>query len=225
MPQYPAQGQWVAYDQYANGLFIPPDPVLDEALRDSEAAGLPQHAVSPSQGKLLHLLVRLIGAHRVLEIGTLGGYSTIWFARALPPDGIVVTLEAEPRHAAVARNNIARAGVADRVDMRVGRAIDTLPLLLAERSLPFDLILIDADKSSNPDYFEWSLRLSRPGTLIVADNVVRNGTVLETDSDDDYAIGIRRFNEMVAAEPRVLVTSLQMVGSKGYDGMTFLLVV
>jgi predicted O-methyltransferase YrrM len=225
MPQYPAQGQWVAYDQYANGLFIPPDPALDDALRDSEAAGLPQHAVSPSQGKLLHLLVRLIGAHRVLEIGTLGGYSTIWFARALPPDGIVVTLEAEPRHAAVARKNIARAGVSDRVDMQVGRAIDTLPLLLAERGGPFDLILIDADKSSNPDYFERSLRLSRPGTLIVADNVVRNGTVLETDSDDDYAIGIRRFNETVAAEPRVLVTSLQMVGSKGYDGMTFLLVV
>jgi predicted O-methyltransferase YrrM len=224
MPQYPAQGQWVAYDQYANGLFIPPDTVLDAALRDSEAAGLPQHAVSPSQGKLLHLLVRLIGARRVLEIGTLGGYSTIWFARALPPDGIVVTLEADPRHAAVARNNIARAGLSERVDMRVGRAIDTLPLLHAERGDPFDFILIDADKSSNPDYLEWSLRLARPGTLIVADNVVRNGTVLEADSDDDYAIGIRRFNEMVAAEPRVLVTSLQMVGSKGYDGMTFLLV-
>jgi len=224
MPQYPAEGQWVAYDNYARSLFIQQDAVLDAALRDSEAAGLPQHAVSPSQGKLLHLLVRLIRAHRVLEIGTLGGYSTIWFARALPPGGKIFTLEADPRHAAVARKNIARAGVEDKVDLRVGRAIDTLPLLAQEEGGPFDFILIDADKSSNPEYFEWALRLARPGTLIVADNVVRNGTVLAPDGDDDYAIGIRRFNEMVAAEPRVLVTSLQLVGSKGYDGMTFLLV-
>ena len=224
MPQYLAQDQWVAYDDYANGLFMPPDRVLDVALSDSEAAGLPQHAVSPSQGKLLHLLVRLVNARRVLEIGTLGGYSTIWFARALPPGGKVVTLEVDPAHSAVARKNIARAGLADRVEMRSGRAADTLAQLVAEDGGPFDLILIDADKSSNPEYFNWSLRLSRPGTLIVADNVVRDGTVLDADSKDPYVQGVRRFNEIVAAEPRVLVTSLQFVGSKGYDGMTFLLV-
>ena len=224
MPQYPARDEWVAVEAYTTSLFLPTDPVLEAALADSDAANLPPHAVAPSQGKLLHLLTRLINAQNVLEIGTLGGYSTIWFARALPEAGRIITLEADPKHAEIARRNLARAGVQHKVELREGPAAETLAALVADRRRPFDLILIDADKSNNPIYFQYALKLARTGTLIIADNVVRNGTVLEADSDDDYVQGIRRFNEIVAAEPRVLATSIQTVSAKGWDGMTFLLV-
>ncbi len=217
--------KWTAIDGYLTGLFVPPDPALDAALAASRAAGLPEIAVSANEGKLLHLLARSHAARTILEIGTLGGYSTIWLARALPPEGRLITLEANPMHADVARANIARAGFAERVQIRVGRAIDTLPRLDAERAGPFDLIFIDADKPSNPDYLGWSLRLARPGALIIADNVVRGGEVLDADSADASVRGIRRFNEMLAAEPRVSATAIQTVGSKGHDGFALALVI
>jgi predicted O-methyltransferase YrrM len=216
--------RWSQVDDYIIGLFVASDPALDAALSDSEAAGLPSIAVSPAQGKFLMLLARLRGAQRILEIGTLGGYSTIWLARALPSGGRLVTLEYSPVHAEVARANIARAGLADVVEIRVGRAQDTLPALVAEGKEPFDLIFIDADKAGYPGYLDWSLRLSRPGTLIIADNVVRNGKIVETDSEDPNVLGARRFNELLAAEPRVEAVVLQSVGSKGYDGMALALV-
>jgi predicted O-methyltransferase YrrM len=221
------QEKWAAVDQYLTGLFVPPDPALDGALEASRAAGLPAINVSPSEGKLLHLLAHAHGAKRILEIGTLGGYSTIWLARALPapPTGKLITLEFNPAHADVARANITRAGLSNSVDIRVGRAIDTLPKLEAERAGPFDLIFIDADKPSNPDYLAWSLRLSRPGTLIIADNVVRGGDVLDAASTDASVRGIRRFNELLAAEPRVSATAIQTVGSKGHDGFALALVI
>jgi predicted O-methyltransferase YrrM len=219
--------KWTAVDAYLTGLFVPPDPALDGALEASRAAGLPAINVSPSEGKLLHLLARSHGAKKILEIGTLGGYSTIWLARALPapPAGRLITLEFNPVHADVARANIARAGLSNRVDIRVGRAIDTLPKLEAERAGPFDLIFIDADKPSNPDYLTWSLRLSRVGTLIIADNVVRGGDVLDAASSDASVRGIRRFNELLAAEPRVAATAIQTVGGKGHDGFALALVI
>jgi predicted O-methyltransferase YrrM len=219
-----SQEQWTAVDRYLTDLFVPPDSALDAALWDSAAAGLPAINVSPNQGKLLHLLARLQGAHAILEIGTLGGYSTIWLARALPADGRLVTLESDARHADVARANIARAGLADVVELRLGPALETLPQLAAEGHGPFDLIFIDADKPSYPDYFAWSLRLSRRGSLIVADNVVRNGAVIDPASDDPRVQGARRFNELLAAEPRVSATAIQTVGSKGYDGFALALV-
>jgi len=219
--------KWTAVDQYLSSLFVPPDAALDAALEASRAAGLPAINVSPSEGKLLHLLARSHGAEKILEIGTLGGYSTIWLARALPapPNGNLITLEFNPTHADVARANIARAGLANVVDIRIGRAIDTLPSLESERAGPFDLIFIDADKPSNPDYLAWSLRLSRPGTLIIADNVVRGGDVLDAASDDASVRGIRRFNELLAAEPRVAATVIQTVGAKGHDGFALALVI
>jgi predicted O-methyltransferase YrrM len=215
---------WTAVDRYIEDLFLPDDPALDAALSDSEAAGLPSIAVSPAQGKFLMLLARLRGAQRILEIGTLGGYSTIWLARALPTGGRLVTLEYSPVHAEVARANIARSGLAEVVEIRVGRAQDTLPALVAEGEEPIDLIFIDADKASYPVYLDWSLRLSRPGTFIIADNVVRNGKIVETASEDPNVLGARRFNELLAAEPRVEAVVLQSVGSKGYDGMALALV-
>ncbi len=215
---------WTAVDRYIEDLFLPDDPALDAALSDSEAAGLPSIAVSPAQGKFLMLLARLRGAQRILEIGTLGGYSTIWLARALPTGGRLVTLEYSPVHAEVARANIARSGLAEVVEIRVGRAQDTLPALVAEGEEPFDLIFIDADKAGYPVYLDWSLRLSRPGTFIIADNVVRNGKIVETASEDPNVLGARRFNELLAAEPRVEAVVLQSVGSKGYDGMALALV-
>jgi predicted O-methyltransferase YrrM len=181
--------------------------------------------VSPVQGALLELLARLCGARAILEIGTLGGYSTIWLARALPPGGRLVTLEAQEKHAAVARANFERAGVAGAVDLRVGRAADSLPKLAAEGAGPFDFVFIDADKAGTPEYFTWALRLSRRGTVIVVDNVVRGGAVTDTASDDPSVLGIRRFNELVAAEPRVAATAIQTVGSKGYDGFAMAVVV
>ena len=214
------QSQWDAVDGYYSGLLVGPDAALDAALEASDAAGLPAIAVAPTQGKLLHLIARTRGARRILEIGTLGGYSTIWLARALPADGRLITLEYEEKHAEVARANLARAGLADKVEVRVGPALDTLPTLTG----PFDLFFIDADKPNNPDYFRWALRLSRPGSVIIVDNVVRGGRVADPDSTDPAVIGTRRLAELLAAEPSVDATMIQTVGSKGYDGFAMALV-
>jgi predicted O-methyltransferase YrrM len=218
------QERWSAVDSYIGENLVPADPVLEAALRASSDAGLPPISVSPSQGKLLHLLARARGARTILEIGTLGGYSAIWLARALPPGGRLITLEAEPRHAEVARANLAHAGLADVAEVRVGPALDTLPKLQAGGDGPFDLIFIDADKPGYPDYLPWSLRLSRPGSMIIADNVVRGGAVADSASTDANVQGVRRFIEMLAAEPRVSATAIQTVGSKGYDGFALALV-
>jgi len=215
---------WTAVDHYVTHVLRLSDDALEAALEESDAAGLPAIAVSVPQGKLLNILARLGHARRILEIGTLGGYSTIWMARALPPDGELITLEIDPKHAEVARVNIERAGFADRVDVRVGPAIDALPKIAAENKDPFDLIFIDADKPSIPDYFTWSLRLSRPGTVIIVDNVVREGAVIDAASEDASVKGVRRLNEMLAAESRVSATVLQSVGTKGYDGFAVVLV-
>lgn len=218
--QWTAQNQWTEVDRYLNGLLVPSDPALDAALAANAAAGLPPIDVAPNQGKLLHLLARLMGAKRILEIGTLGGYSTIWLARALREGGRLVTLEFDPKHAEVARENLARAGLSEVVEVRQGAALDTLPTLTG----PFDLIFIDADKPNNPNYLEWSLKLSRPGTLIVGDNVVRWGKVADPESTDASVRGARSFLEMMAAEPRLSATAIQTVGSKGYDGFAVALV-
>ncbi len=218
------QEQWTAVDRYITDLLVPPDPALDAALQSSDAADLPPIHVAPNQGKLLHLLARTQGARTILEIGTLGGYSTIWLARALPPDGRLITLEVNPACAEVASVNVARAGLADLVEVRLGNALDTLPQLAAEGKGPFDLIFIDADKPSNPEYFAWALRLSRRGSLIIVDNVVRDGEVIDADSEDLSVQGVRRFNALLAAEPRVSATEIQTVGSKGYDGFALALV-
>jgi predicted O-methyltransferase YrrM len=212
------QEQWTAVDRYITGLFAQNDEALDAALRESSAAGLPAIHVSPSQGKLLHLLARALGARSILEVGTLGGYSTIWLARALPAGGRLVTLEADPRHAAVARANLARAGLSGVVEVRLGRALDLLARIASESGGPFDLIFIDADKAGYPDYFPWALKLSRRGSLIIADNVVRNGAVADAASADASVQGVRRMNALVAGESRVSATEIQTVGSKGYDG-------
>jgi predicted O-methyltransferase YrrM len=211
---------WTGVERYLNELFLPPDRELDAALQASDAAGLPHINVTPNHGKLLYLLAKLQGARRILEVGTLGGYSAIWLARALPPSGELISLEANTTHANVARDNIARAGLAEVVDLRVGNALDTLPRLAG----PFDFIFVDADKPRYPDYFEWALKLSRPGTMIIADNVVRNGAVMDAASADANVQGVRRFNDLVAAESRVSATGIQTVGSKGYDGFAVLLV-
>ena len=217
--------QWTAVDRYFTDTLIPPDPVLDEVLRSSAAAGLPPISVTPNQGKLLMLLAAACGANRVLEIGTLGGYSTIWLARALPTFGRVITLEADPRCAQVASENFSRAGLSSVIRLRLGRAFDTLPVLAAERPAPFDLIFIDADKASTPEYFAWAIHLSRPGTLIVTDNVVREGELVNAASQDPSVRGMRRFFEMLATETRVAATALQTVGAKGYDGFAIARVV
>jgi predicted O-methyltransferase YrrM len=224
------QELWTAVDSYINDTFAHSDAVLEAALVESAKAGLPAINVAPNQGKLLHLLARAILLQRpesrgaILEIGTLGGYSTIWLARALPPGGRVVTLEVNPKHAEVARANIARAGLGDQVELRLGPARDTLAQLLTERHGPFDLIFIDADKPSYTDYFILALKLSRVGTVIVADNVVREGAVADPNTTDPLAQGIRRFHEHVAAEPRVSATAVQTVGSKKHDGFALIVV-
>jgi predicted O-methyltransferase YrrM len=218
------QERWTAVDQYVTDLLVPADPALEAARVASAGAGLPPHEVSPSQGRLLELLARLQGARAILEIGTLGGYSTIWLARALPADGRLVTLEADPRYAEVARANLARAGLAGVAQLRAGPALDTLPRLAEEGRGPFDLIFIDADKASNPHYLRWALELSRRGSLIVADNVIRAGAVLDAGSSDPVVRGIRRFLELLAAEPRVSATAIQTVGAKGHDGFAIALV-
>lgn len=212
------QQKWSAVDSYLVNALIPDDPVLAQVLENNQRAGLPAFDVAANQGQFLALLIRMVRARRVLEIGTLGGYSTIWMARELPEDGTLLTLEADPHHAAVARENLRLAGVADRVTLREGPALQTLESL---GDCPaFDVIFIDADKPSNPDYLRWALRYSRPGTLIIGDNVVRDGEVVNPYSDDDRVQGVRRFIEMMASDPRLTVTALQTVGSKGWDGFT-----
>ncbi|HEX4586200.1 MAG TPA: O-methyltransferase [Burkholderiaceae bacterium] len=218
------QETWTAVDRYLDEVLVGHDAALDGALRASVEAGLPAINVAPTQGKLLNLLARVLGARTILEIGTLGGYSTIWMARALPADGRLVTLEIDPKHADVARANIARAGLARQVELRQGRALDTLAQLGAEAAGPFDLTFIDADKPNIPAYFRWALQLSRPGSLIVVDNVVREGAVIEDGSADASVQGVRRLNELLASEPRVSATTIQTVGAKGYDGFALALV-
>ncbi|MGB6327058.1 MAG: O-methyltransferase [Methylocella sp.] len=215
---------WTAVDEYITDMLVPSDAALDAALEASDAAGLPAIQVTPNQGKLLHLLARLQSARRILEIGTLGGYSTIWLARALPEDGRLITIEADPRHADIARANISRAGLDAMVDLRVGRALETLPQIAAEGGGAFDLIFIDADKQSIPEYFRFARKLSRRGSLIIVDNVVRDGRVIDTASRDPDILGIRRFNQLLAAEPGVCATAIQTVGAKGHDGFAIVLV-
>ncbi|MEC0127394.1 O-methyltransferase [Paenibacillus pabuli] len=212
------QHLWSQVDEYLNDLLIPRDSVLEQALRTNAEAGLPAHDVAPNQGRLLQLLLQIQGAARVLEIGTLGGYSTIWMARALPEHGRIVTLEAEPRHADMARTNLTRAGLIHKVDLRVGPALTTLPDVQEEYREPFDFIFIDADKPSNPDYLRWALRLARPGSLIIGDNIVRDGEVINEESTDPRVQGVRSFLKLIADHPSLEATALQTVGSKGYDG-------
>jgi predicted O-methyltransferase YrrM len=219
-----AQEQWTAVDTYIADLFIGTDFALEAALDSSKAAGLPTINVSPAQGKLLNLLARVQGAHKILELGTLGGYSTIWLARALPPEGRLISLEIDPKRAEIARANIARAELANMVEIRLGRAEDTLQQLAAEGRGPFDLIFIDADKPGYAEYLKLCLKLSRPGTLIIADNVVRKGAVADPASADENVQGIRKFNELLATEKRVTTTVIQTVGCKGYDGLALILV-
>jgi predicted O-methyltransferase YrrM len=212
---------WAEVDDYLNGALLAPDPVLDDALADSAAAGLPSIAVAPNQGKLLNLLARLAGARTILEIGTLGGYSTIWLARALPAGGKLVTCEYDPKHAEVAKANLARAGFGDDVvDIRVGAALDTLPSLAG----PFDFVFIDADKANLANYVRAALELSRPGTTIVVDNVVRQGGVADPASTDPNVRGAREMFDVLAAEPRLDATAVQTVGAKGHDGFVLALV-
>ncbi|MGB9513998.1 MAG: O-methyltransferase, partial [Candidatus Acidiferrum sp.] len=212
------QELWTAVDEYINTTLIPGDPILQAALHSSAEAGLPKIQVTPAQGKLLHILARSVNARNILEIGTLGGYSTIWLARAVAPGGRVLTLEANSKHAEVARANIERAGLAGSVEQRLGPALRTLPQLFEERRGPFDVVFLDADKANMAEYFDGALKLSRRGSLIVADNVIRHGNVIDSTSKDEDVQGVRRFNERVAKEPRVCATEIQTVGSKGYDG-------
>ncbi len=206
-------------DHYINGLFVPPDPILDDALKAAHEAGLPQIQVSPSLGKMLYLFARMTGARRILELGTLAGYSTIWLARALPEDGKLISLEYDPKHAAVARENVARAGLEGAVEVMVGPALESLPQLEERSDSPFDLVFIDADKANYPAYLDWALRLTRPGGLILGDNVVREGRILDGDSTDEAIRGTRAFNAALAADPRVEATIIQQVGEKGHDGI------
>jgi predicted O-methyltransferase YrrM len=219
-----SEDTWTAVDHYIAEQLIGDDAALDAALQASADAGLPAIAVSPPQGKLLHLLARSIGARSVLEIGTLGGYSTIWLARAVGEDGHVLSLEADARYAEVARANIARAGFAGTVEIRVGPALDTLALIAAEQPAPFDLVFIDADKVNTPEYFSWALERTRSGGLIVADNVIRDGAIGDPQSGDPGGLAARRLHEMLQDEPRVSATTIQTVGLKGYDGFTLMLV-
>jgi predicted O-methyltransferase YrrM len=220
-----SQEKWAEVERYITDTMVRPDTALDAALRSSAEAGLPRINVSPPEGMFLTLIARISGARRILEIGTLGGYSTIWLARALPPTGKLTTLEIDPKHAKVAAENIRKAGLSRVVEIRQGPALDTLPKLEAEGEGPFDLFFIDADKPSNPEYFGWALKLSRPGSVIVVDNVVREGAVVDSGSRDPNVRGVRRLNEMIAGEPRVMATEIQTVGSKGYDGFAVAVVV
>jgi predicted O-methyltransferase YrrM len=219
------QKTFAAVDDYINSHLVPPDPALDAARSASAAAGLPDIAVTPSQGKLLYLLARSVNARHILEIGTLGAYSTLWLARALPADGRLVTLEFSPKHIEVARKNIARAGLSEKVELREGPALETLPEIAAEGLAPFDFIFIDADKENNAGYFEWALKLSHPGSFIFIDNVIRDGKVSDPSCKDPMILGVRRLNELLAKETRVIATTIQSVGSKGYDGFTLVLVI
>jgi predicted O-methyltransferase YrrM len=216
--------RWASVDRYLVEMLVGSDRTLETAIDAGRAAGLPPHDVSPNEGKLLYLLARVCGARSILEIGSLAGYSAIWLARALPPGGRLITLEANAGHAARARANIALAGLTGVADVRIGPALDTLPQLARDGHGPFDLIFIDADKRNNPGYLDWALRLSRRGTLIIADNVVRNGEVANPDSRDPDVQGVRRFNELIAADRRVTATAIQTVGAKGWDGFALILV-
>ena len=210
------QDRWSAVDDYINETLVRQDETLEHALRKSVEAGMPAFNVTPAQGKLLHLIAQIHGARRILEIGLLGGYSAIWMARALPPDGKIISLEHNKRYAAVDHTNLEYAGLENTVDIRIGTALNILPTLEG----PFDLIFIDADKPGNPDYFQWALKLSRPGSVIIVDNVVRNGEIANAESADGSVQGTRRMNELIRAEPRVNATAIQTVGGKGYDGFT-----
>ncbi|MGH7881607.1 MAG: O-methyltransferase [Candidatus Dormibacteraceae bacterium] len=216
--------RWGAVDSYLMDLLTPEDPALTAALEASQEAGLPQINVSPVQGQFLHLLARALRARNILEIGTLGGYSTIWLARALSQEGRLVTLEMDPEHAAVARGNFERAGLSKIIELRLGAALETLPHLASEGHGNFDLIFIDADKPNIPEYFKWALKLSHRGTLIIIDNVIRQGSVADAESNDPTIQGVRRLFELIANEPRVSPAALQTVGNKGYDGFAFALV-
>jgi len=224
MPKTNDTELWKEVDRYLSDRLVAPDSALEEALAANAAAELPAIDVAPNQGKLLHLLARIAGARRILEIGTLGGYSTIWLALALPKDGRLITLEASAKHAEVARRNIARAGLGQMVDLRLGAALDTLPQLVKESAGPFDLIFIDADKPNIPDYLTWSLKLSRKGTVVLIDNVIREGEILDASSSDASVQGVRRLFDMLHDEPRLQATALQTVGSKGYDGFAMAVV-
>jgi len=216
--------QWDAVDSYIEQTLAKQDDALLAALKDSDAAGLPSISVAPNQGKLLQILVQASSSKNVLELGTLGGYSSIWLARGLPVGGKLVTLELSPKHADVARRNFARAGLADRVEVRVGHALDSLAKLVEEGRGPFDFVFIDADKETYPEYFTAVIELARVGTLIVIDNVIRQGAVADANSTDPRVLGVRQLNERIASEPRVTATSVQTVGTKGYDGLAFVLV-
>jgi len=216
------KAEWTRVDEYIVDRIVPSDSVLEKVLSANAAANLPAHDVAPNQGKLLHIFARMINARRVLEIGTLGGYSTIWLARALPADGKVITLEANAAHAEVARSNLKTAGLTELVEIHLGAALESLAKLPIEQ--PFDLIFIDADKPNNPAYLAWALKLSRPGTVIIGDNVVRNGAIADPDSNDPTVQGVRRFFDMIADEPRLTATALQTVGSKGWDGFSIAIV-
>jgi predicted O-methyltransferase YrrM len=215
---------WNAVDDYVGGLIVKPDSALDSALASTAAAGMPPIAVSAAQGKLLHLIARMLRAERILEVGTLGGYSTIWMARALPADGRIISLEIDPRHAEVARANLARAGVDGVAEVRIGAALDALPKLAEEDGGPFDLMFIDADKANIPEYFRWGVKLTRPGGVIIVDNVIRNGAVLDDSGSDPAVEGVRRLNEQLATLSEVTATTIQTVGAKGYDGFTLAMV-
>jgi predicted O-methyltransferase YrrM len=215
---------WTEVDNYFAGLLAPADAELNAAVKANRKARLPEIDVSPLQGKLLQLLVQITQAKRVLEIGTLGAYSTICMARALPKGGRIVTLEYEPRHAKIARANLRNAGLLSRVDIRIGTALDSLPVLHAEKKGPFDFIFIDADKENNPQYLEWSLKLSRPGTVIVVDNVARHGTVIQAKSKEPDIVGTRRMLRLMAKNPSLSATALQTVGVKGLDGFAIAVV-
>ena len=216
--------QWTTVDRYISDLLVPSDPVLESVLASSAAAGLPAINVSPCQGKLLHMLAKIQGSRTILEIGTLGAYSTIWLARALPANGRLITIEADPHHAEVARKNIARAGVGGIVELRLGQALDVLPQIAAEGRGPFDLIFIDADKPNMPHYFTWALKLARRGSVIIADNVVRKGAVANAADPDKSVQGVRQLMDQLAGESRVTATAIQTVGIKGYDGFALILV-
>jgi len=219
------QELWSAVDHYIDDELGLTDPVLEAALASNAEGGLPAIDVTAAQGKLLYMLAMLAGARRILEIGTLGGYSTIWMGRALPPNGKLITLEFDPKHAAVAKSNIEGAGLSEIVDVRVGAALDSLPLIEAEKGGPFDLFFIDADKVNNPNYFEWAVRLSRPGSIIIVDNVVREGGLADATSEDAAIRASRKVAELLGSDPRVDGTVIQTVGTKGYDGFAIAMVV
>lgn len=219
-----SEALWGRVDDYIVDRLVKADTPLADALAANAAAGLPAMDVSAAQGKYLSLMIRITGARRVLELGTLGGYSTIWMARALPADGKLVTLEYDPKHAQVARRNIAAAGLGDKVTIHVGAAVETLPIVATENTAPFDFIFIDADKPSNPIYLDWAVKLSRPGTVIILDNVIREGKVLDAANTDPRVIGTRAAYDIIGSHPRLEATALQTVGSKGWDGFAIMVV-